>query len=170
MTGFIWHGYLPNVGPGQRYGYRVHGPWEPNAGHRCNPAKLLLDPYSKAVDGEVQWNDALFANEADSAAFMPKSVIINPFFDWGADRYPRRPWHETIIYEAHVKGLTKSHPGVPEGMRGTYAGVAHSAIIKHLRTLGVTAIELLPVHQFISEWRLIQHGLRHYWGYKSIGF
>src|SRR5205814_5791780 len=113
-TGFIWHGYLPNIGPGQRYGYRVHGPWEPEAGRRCNPAKLLLDPYGKAVDGQVQWNEAVFPyhfndqsskNELDSAPFMPKSVVINPFFDWGNDRHPRTPWHETIIYEAHVKGI-----------------------------------------------------------------
>jgi glycogen operon protein len=169
-TGFIWHGYLPNVGPGQCYGYRVHGPWEPEAGHRCNPAKLLLDPYCKAIDGEVKWNDAVFANEADSAAFMPKSVVINPFFDWGADRYPRRPWHETIIYEAHVKGLTKRHADVPESLRGTYAGLTHSAILRHLRTLGVTAVELLPVHQFIHDWHLLQRGLRNYWGYNSIGY
>jgi isoamylase len=169
-TGFIWHGYLPNIGPGQRYGYRVHGPWNQDAGQRCNPAKLLLDPYSKAIDGDVKWNDAIFANEADSAPFMPRSVVINPFFDWNADRYPRTPWHETIIYEAHVKGLTQRHPGVPDSIRGTYAAVAHPAVIKHLRTLGVTSIELLPVHQFIHDWHLLQRGLRNYWGYNSIGF
>jgi len=179
MTGFIWHGYIPNVNPGQRYGYRVHGPWDPNAGHRCNPAKLLLDPYGKAVDGEVTWNEAVFGyhfndehskNDLDSAPFMPKSVVINPFFDWGNDRYPRTPFHETIIYEAHVKGMTRRHPQVPESLRGTYAGLAHSAAIKHLRTLGVTAIELLPVHQFIHDSLLLERGLRNYWGYNSISF
>jgi glycogen operon protein len=170
QTGFIWHGYLPNVGPGQRYGYRVHGPWEPHAGHRCNAAKLLLDPYGKSVEGEVKWDDALFANDKDSAPFMPKCVVINPFFDWNADRYPRTPWHETIIYEAHVKGLTKLHPAVPENLRGTYAGVAHPATIKHLHKLGVTAIELLPVHQFIHDGALVDRGLRNYWGYNSIGY
>src|SRR5205085_3004862 len=170
QTGFIWHGYLPNVGPGQRYGYRVKGPWDPSAGQRCNAAKLLLDPYCKSVDGEVKWGDALFANDKDSAPFMPKSVVINPFFDWGGDRYPRTPWHETIIYEAHVKGLSKRHPGVPESLRGTYAGVAHPSIVKHLHTLGITAIELLPVHQFIHDSFLVQRGLRNYWGYNSIGY
>jgi glycogen operon protein len=178
-TGFIWHGYLPNTGPGQRYGYRVHGPWEPEAGHRCNPAKLLLDPYGKAVDGQVRWDEAIYPyhfndeesrNDADSAPFMPKSVVINPFFDWGNDRYPRTPWHQTIIYEAHVKGLTRLHPDIPEALRGTYAGLAHPAAIKHLRALGVTAIELLPVHQFIHDWPLQQRGLRNYWGYNSIAY
>src|SRR3954451_16366788 len=125
MSGFIWHGYLPNIGPGQRYGFRVHGPWEPQNGTRCNPAKLLLDPYGKAVDGEVRWNEALFGhfyndpegskNDADSAAFMPKSVVINPYYDWGNDRQPQTPWHETIIYELHVKGFTKRPPNIPEG-------------------------------------------------------
>jgi isoamylase len=179
MTGFIWHGYIPNINPGQRYGFRVHGPWDPNAGQRCNPAKLLLDPYGKAVDGEVKWDEAVFGyhfddkerkNELDSAPFMPKSVVINPFFDWGDDRYPRTPWHETIIYEAHVKGITQRHPLVPEQLRGTYAGLSHSAVIKHLRTLGVTAIELLPVHQFIHDSLLLERGLRNYWGYNSISY
>jgi isoamylase len=169
-TGFIWHGYLLNIGPGQRYGYRVHGPWDPEHGTRCNPAKLLLDPYCKAVDGAVQWNEAVFANDIDSAPFVPKSVVINPFFDWGSDRYPRTPWHQTIIYEAHVKGMTRLHPDIPEAQRGTYAGLAHPAAIKHLRTLAVTAIELLPVHQFIHDGQLLERGLRNYWGYNSIGY
>ena len=179
-TAFNWHGYLPNVGPGQRYGYRVHGPWEPQNGHRCNPAKLLLDPYGKAVDGEVQWSEAVFGhffndpensrNDADSAPFMPKSVVTNPYFNWGNDRYPRTPWHETIIYEVHVKGLTKRHPDVPEALRGTYAGMAHPAAIRHVKSLGVTAVELLPVHQFIHDAHLKERGLRNYWGYNSIGF
>jgi isoamylase len=179
MTGFIWHGYVPTIGPGQRYGYRVHGPWDPGAGDRCNPSKLLLDPYGKAVDGQVQWNEAVFGhffdnpdakNEADSAPFMPKSVVTNPYFDWSNDRYPRTPWHETIIYEVHVKGFTQRHPEVPENQRGTYAGLAHPAAIKHLKTLGVTAVELLPVHQFIHDSLLLQRGLRNYWGYNSISY
>ena len=179
MTGYIWHGYLPNAGPGQRYGYRVHGAWDPNAGLRCNPSKLLLDPYGKAVDGDVTWNEAVFPyyfndenskNEIDSAPFVPKSVVINPFFDWGHDRPPRRPWHETVIYETHVKGISKGHPQMPEGQRGTYAGLSSSAIVRHLKTLGITAVELLPVHQFIHDKGLVDRGLRNYWGYNSIGY
>ncbi|HEV8657004.1 MAG TPA: glycogen debranching protein GlgX [Thermoanaerobaculia bacterium] len=180
MTGFIWHGYLPNVHPGQRYGYRVHGPWDPQNGHRCNPSKLLLDPYGKSVDGQVQWNEAVFAhnfndpenskNDSDSAPFVPKSVVVNPFFDWHNDRNPRIPWHQTIIYEVHVKGFTMRHPGVPEELRGTYLGLAHPAAIKHLKTLGVTAIEVLPVHQFVHDKGLVDRGLRNYWGYNSIGY
>ena len=179
-TGFIWHGYMPNVSPGQRYGFRVHGPWDPACGQRCNPSKLLLDPYGKAVEGEVKWNEAVFPyhfdqgedskNEIDSAAFMPRSVVINPYFNWGNDRYPRTPWHETVIYEVHVKGFTKRHPHIPENLRGTYAGLSHPAAIKHLRMLGVTAIELLPVHQFIHDKNLVDRGLRNYWGYNSISF
>jgi glycogen operon protein len=180
MTGLIWHGYLPNVGPGWRYGYRVHGPWEPENGHRCNPAKLLLDPYGKAVDGQVQWNEAVFGhhfdnpegsrNDADSAPFMPKSVIISPYFDWQHDRHPRTPWHRTIIYEVHVKGFTMRHPSIPENIRGTYAALAHPAAIRHLKSLGVTAVELLPVHQFIHHSLLQERGLRNYWGYDSISY
>src|SRR5262249_55928549 len=156
--GFVWHGYVPWVSPGQRYGFRVHGPYDPDQGLRCNPAKLLLDPYAKAVEGEVEWNEALFSyrfadrdayNEDDRAPYMPKSVVINPFFDWGDDRSPRTPYHETVIYEAHVKGLTQLNPAIPEAQRGTYAGLAHPATIDHLVGLGVTAIELMPVHQFV---------------------
>ena len=179
-TAFIFHGYLPNVGPGQRYGFRVHGPWEPDNGHRCNPAKLLLDPYGKAVEGQVKWDEAVFPyhfnapedskNDADSAPFMPKSVIINPFFDWQHDKRPRTPWHQTIIYEVHVKGFTMRHPGVPENLRGTYAGLAHPAAIRHLKQLGVTAIELLPIHQFMHSNSLLEKGLRNYWGYDSVSF
>jgi isoamylase len=179
-TAFIFHGYLPNVGAGQRYGFRVHGPWEPEHGHRCNPNKLLLDPYSKAVDGEVEWNEAVFPypfkesdtsrNDADSAAFMPKSVVINPFFDWAEDKRPHTPWHKTIIYETHVKGFTMRHPGIPENLRGTYAGMAHPAALRYLKQLGVTAVELLPVHQFIHANHLLERGLRNYWGYDSISF
>jgi len=180
VTSFIFHGYLPNVGPGQRYGYRVHGPWEPDHGHRCNPAKLLLDPYCKSVEGQVQWDEAVFPyhfadpgdsrNDADSAPFMPKSVVVSPYFDWQYDRRPRTPWHETIIYEMHVKGFTMRHPGIPENLRGTYAGLAHPAAIRYLKQLGVTAVELMPVHQFIHAKHLLDKGLRNYWGYDSIAF
>ncbi len=179
-TAFVWHGYLPNIAPGQRYGYRVHGPWEPENGHWCNPSKLLLDPYGKAVEGQVRWDESVFPyhfdnpetsrNDHDSAPHMPRSVVINPFFDWGDDHRPRTPWHRTIIYEVHAKGFTKRHPGVPENLRGTYAGLAHPAAIKYLRQLGVTAVELLPVHQFIHANNLLEKGLRNYWGYDSISF
>jgi len=179
VDGFVWHGYLPDVGPGQRYGYRVHGPYNPATGHRCNPAKLLLDPYGKAVDGEVDWNEAVFGyrfddpalpNTTDSAPYMPVNVVINPFFDWGDDRPPRIPYHETVIYEAHVRGLTKRHPDLPAAERGTYAGLAHPAVIEHLTGLGVTAVELMPVHQFVSEHALQGRGLTNYWGYNTIAF
>ncbi|MGW0069855.1 glycogen debranching protein GlgX, partial [Streptosporangium sandarakinum] len=177
--GFVWHGYLPGVMPGQRYGYRVHGPYEPSQGHRCNPAKLLIDPYAKAVEGEVEWNEALFSyaftdpsvrNDDDSAPFMPKNVVVNPFFDWGDDRLPRTPYHQTVIYEAHVRGLTMRHPAVPPEQRGTYAGLAHPAVIEHLRSLGVTAVELMPVHQFVPEHAMVARGLTNYWGYNTIAY
>jgi isoamylase len=179
VDGFVWHGYLPGVSPGQRYGYRVHGPYNPSAGQRCNPAKLLLDPYAKAIEGHVTWGQPVFSypfghpdrrNNTDSARYVPRSVVINPFFDWGLDRPPRIPYHETVIYEAHVRGLTKEHPVVPEEQRGTYLGLAHPAIISHLHRLGVTAIELMPVHQFVSDNRLDDRGLHNYWGYNTIGF
>jgi glycogen operon protein len=179
VHGFVWHGYLPWVGPGRRYGYRVHGPYDPAAGLRCNPAKLLLDPYAKAVEGEVDWNEAVFAyrfadpgarNDDDSAPYVPKSVVINPYFDWGPDRPPRTPYNETLIYEAHVKGLSKLNPAVQEGQRGTYAGLADPAMVDHLRDLGVTAVELMPVHQFVHDDMLVQKGLSNYWGYNTIGF
>ncbi|MCU1586724.1 MAG: glgX, partial [Frankiales bacterium] len=175
---FVWHGYLPGVGPGQRYGFRVHGPYEPENGHRCNPAKLLLDPYAKAIDGEVDWDEACFSytwadqafNDQDSAPHMPKSVVISPFFDWDNDRPPRTPYNETVFYEAHVKGLTERHPDIPEEIRGTYAAIAHPAMIEHYRRIGVTAIELMPVHQFVHDNHLVERGLRNYWGYNTIGF
>jgi isoamylase len=179
VDGFVWHCYLPDVGPGQRYGYRVHGPYEPRRGHRCNPAKLLLDPYGKAVEGDVRWHEALFSyrftdpsamNTTDSAPFMPKNVVINPFFDWADDRAPRTPYHETVIYEAHVRGLTLRHPDVPPQQQGSYAGLAHPAVIEHLIQLGVTAVELMPVHQFVPEHDLAARGLTNYWGYNTIGF
>jgi isoamylase len=179
VTSFCWHGYVANLQPGQRYGYRVHGPWAPEQGHRCNPAKRLLDPYAKAIDGEVRWDEAVFAhhfanpderNDRDSGPFMPTSVVINPYFDWGADRPPRIPEHETVIYEAHVKGLTARHPRVPEAQRGTYAGLAHPDVVEYLKRLGVTAVELMPVHQFVHDSHLLERGLRNYWGYNSIAY
>ncbi|HEY3478162.1 MAG TPA: glycogen debranching protein GlgX, partial [Streptomyces sp.] len=179
VDGFVWHGYLPNIGPGQRYGYRVHGPYDPAGGLRCNPHKLLLDPYAKAVDGKVDWHPSLFSyefdrpdqrNEDDSAPFLPKAVVINPYFNWGTDRPPARPYNETVIYEAHVKGLTFLNRNIPLEMRGTYAGLSHPAMIEHFQKLGVTAVELMPVHQFIHDHSLRQRGLRNYWGYNTIGF
>ena len=179
VDGFVWHGYLPNIGPGQRYGYRVHGPYDPGSGLRCNPHKLLLDPYAKAVDGKVDWHPSLFSyefdrpdrrNEDDSAPFLPKAVVINPYFNWGTDRPPARPYNETVIYEAHVKGLTFLNRSIPLEMRGTYAGLSHPAMIEHFLKLGVTAVELMPVHQFIHDHSLRQRGLRNYWGYNTIGF
>src|ERR1039457_2171655 len=179
VDGFVWHGYLPGIAPGQRYGYRVHGPYDPPRGRRCDGSKLLLDPYGKAIEGDVRWDDSLFdyqfgnprkRNTTDSAPRMPKNVVINPFFDWGNDRAPQIPYHETVIYEAHVRGLTLCHPDVPPAQRGTYAGLAHPAVIAHLQRLGVTAVELMPVHQFIAEKSLVAHGLTNYWGYNTIGF
>ncbi len=179
VDAFVWHGYLPNIGPGQRYGFRVAGPYDPANGLRCNPHKLLLDPYAKAVEGDVRWGPQVFSyrfndpskrNNADSAKQMPKSVVINPFFDWDNDRAPRRPYNESVIYEAHVRGLTIGHPQIPPEIRGTYAAIAHPAIISHLTKLNVTALELMPVHQFIQDQRLVEMGLRNYWGYNTIGF
>ena len=174
-----WHCYLPSVAPGQRYGYRVHGPWAPEAGQRCNPAKLLLDPYAKAIEGQVDWAQACFPynfgdensrNDDDSAANVPRSVVHNPYFDWGNDRPPDIQLNESIIYEVHVKGFTARHPDIPEAQRGTYAGLGHPAAVEYLTALGITAVELLPVHQFINDSHLVERGLRNYWGYNSIGF
>jgi len=179
VDGYVWHGYMPGVGPGQRYGYRVHGPYAPERGRRCNPYKLLIDPYAKAIDGELEWNDSLFGyqpdaperlNDLDSAPHTMKSVVVNPFFDWDNDRHPRTPYNESLIYEAHVRGLTIKHPDIPEDMRGSYAGLSHPVMIEHLRRLGVTAVELMPVHQFIKDHRLVRQGLTNYWGYNTIGF
>ncbi len=179
-THHIWHGYLPGMGPGQRYGFRVHGPWEPDRGHRFNPAKLLLDPYARAIDGALHYEPAVFGHhlglddsvrdDRDSAPFVPKSVVVADGFDWGADAPPGTAWGDTIIYEAHVRGLTMRHPGVPEQLRGTYAGLAHPAVVDHLVRLGVTAVELQPVHHFVDEPHLAREGLRDYWGYNSIGY
>jgi isoamylase len=179
VDGFVWHGYLPGVGPGQRYGFRVHGPYDPGQGLRSNAYKLLLDPYAKAIDGKVDWHPSLFSydfdrpterNDEDSAPHLPKAVVVNPYFDWGTDRPPNRPYNETVIYEAHVKGLTFLNKDIPLEMRGMYAGLSHPAMIDHLRRLGVTAIELMPVHQFVHDHSLRRRGLRNYWGYNTIGF
>ncbi|MEU4162035.1 glycogen debranching protein GlgX [Actinoplanes sp. NPDC026670] len=175
----VWHGYLPRVVPGQRYGYRVHGPYDLSRGLRCNPSKLLLDPYAKAIDGNYDWDQALFSynfgdfgslNDFDSASFSPRSVVINPYFDWGNDRPLKIPMWQTVIYEAHVKGMTIRHPDIPEDVRGTYSGLAHPAMIRYLKGLGVTAVELMPVHQFVHDSGLIERGLTNYWGYNTIGF
>ncbi len=174
VDAFVWHAYLPT---GQRYGYRVHGPYDPAHGTRCNPHKLLLDPYAKAVDGKVAWDQAVFPytfgdpdGVNDAGPHMMKSVVISPFFDWNGDRPPRTPYNESVFYEAHVRGLTKNHTGLPEEYRGTYAGIAHPLMIDHYRKLGVTAIELLPVHQFVHDEHLVSKNLRNYWGYNSIAF
>jgi glycogen operon protein len=182
QTALCWHGYVPNVRPGQRYGFRVHGPYDPNRGLRCNAAKLLLDPYAKAIEGNVRWNRAIFPyplgdpdldqapDHTDSGPFMPKSVVIDPWFIWEDDRRLRIPWHETVIYEVHVKGFTHRHPSIPSDLRGTYAGLATPEAIEHFKTLGITAIELLPCHQFVHDHVLVERGLRNYWGYNSIGY
>ncbi len=181
-TNHVWHAYLPGLRPGQLYGYRVHGPYEPAKGHRFNPAKLLLDPYAKAIAGTVRWSDALFGytighqdadlsyDERDSAGGMPKCVVVDPTFDWGNDTHPRTPWHKTIIYELHVKGFTARHPDVPKQIQGTYAGLTCPEVIDYLHSLGITAVELMPVHQFVVDKHLLDSGLTNYWGYNSIGF
>jgi glycogen operon protein len=177
--GFVHHVYLPGVQPGQRYGYRVHGPYDPARGHRCNPSKLLLDPYAKATEGQIDGDEALFSyrfdnpesfNDEDSLEHTMLSVVINPYFDWGNDRHPEHEYHDTVVYEAHVKGLTRTHPLIPEEIRGTYAAIAHPAMIEHLTALGVTALELMPVHQFVQDPHLLDKGLSNYWGYNTIGF
>jgi len=179
VDGSVWHAYLPGIQPGQRYGYRVHGPYDPQNGHRCNPAKLLLDPYAKAIDGMVDGDESLYSyrfadptkfNDDDSAGHTMLSVVVNPWFDWGHDRPPMHEYHDSVIYEMHVKGLSMTHPGVPEDVRGTYAAIGHPVIIEHLQDLGVTAVELLPVHQFVNDSHLVDQGLTNYWGYNTIGF
>ena len=181
-TDHVWHVYLPEARPGQQYGYRVHGPYEPESGHRFNPAKLLLDPYAKAIAGAIAWSDALYGyrigdpkedlslNEDDNAGSIPKCVVIDQAFTWGGDQLLRTPWHRTVIYELHVRGFTTSHPDIPANLRGTYAGLATPAVIEHLQNLGITAVELMPVHHFIRDKHLIDRGLTNYWGYNSIGF
>ena len=170
-TFHVWHGYVPGVEPGTRYGFRVYGPWEPEVGHRWNPEKLLLDPYARAVTGDFTLDDAVYGDQpGDSAAFVPKGVVVDERDNADTGPRPLTPWSETVIYEAHVRGLTMRHPGVPEDLRGTYAGLAHPAIVDHLVNLGVTAVELLPVHHFVSEPHLLERGLVNYWGYNSIGY
>jgi len=175
----VWHGFLPGIGPGQAYGYRVHGPWDPARGLRCNPAKLLLDPYARATHGEVAFGPGVFdydaadrdvASSLDSARHVPLSLVTDSMFRWGADEPPRCGYSDTILYEAHVKGLTMRHPDVPEPLRGTYAGLAHEAVINYLTRLGVTAVELLPVHQYVPEEFLLHRGLTNYWGYNTLGY
>ncbi len=179
VTGFCWHGYLPDVGPGQLYGYRVHGAHDPGQGLRCQPEKLLVDPYAKAISGQVDWHEAAFPyhfgdpdsrNAVDSSPYVPRSVVVNPYFEWHGDVSPRRPLDELVIYEAHVKGLTATHPDLPPELRGTYAGLAHPAVIGYLQELGVNAIELQPVHHFLHDAHLIDRGLRNYWGYNTLGY
>jgi glycogen operon protein len=169
-TNQVWHGCLPNVKPGQVYGYRVHGPHDPAGGHRFDSRKVLLDPYAKAIARDLRWDDAVLKPECDSAPFAPLARVVGSTFKWGRDRAPHTPWHETIVYELHVKGFTKQHPKVPEHLRGTYAGLASPAAIDHLRKLGVTAVELLPVHYHVDERFLIDKGLVNYWGYNTLGF
>ncbi len=179
VDAFVWHAYLPNVQAGQRYGYRVHGPWDPEHGHRCNPNKLLLDPYAKATSGHIQWGQPMFSynfddptvrNDEDSADHMMFGVVVNPYFDWSGETRPLTAYADSFIYETHVKGLTMQHPALPENMRGTYSGLAHPAIIDHLTALGVTAVELMPVHEFLNDSLLQERGLSNYWGYNTIGF
>lgn len=181
-TDLIWHIYIQGIQPGQLYGYRVHGPYEPQNGHRYNPNKLLADPYAKAIAGTIDWNDALFGyipghedrdlsfSDTDSAPYIPKSVVIDPVFDWEGDESPNIPYEDTIIYEAHVKGLTALNPDIPEEIRGTYAGVGHPVNIEYLKKLGITTIELMPVHDFLSDRHLEEKGLTNYWGYNTMGF
>ena len=183
VTAFCWHGYVPGLRPGQRYGFRVGGEWEPAHGLRCNRSKLLLDPYARAIQGNVVYEPAIFghvigedgsatetANIEDSAPFVPRSVVVDPAFDWNGDTPPKRPLHETIIYEVHVKGFTKRMAALPPEIRGTYAGLAHPHAIEYLQRLGITAVELMPIHQFVHDGFLLARGLKNYWGYNSIGF
>lgn len=183
VTNFVWHGYVPSVGPGMRYGFRVSGPFEPENGHRFNPNKLLIDPYAKALDGNIGFAEEIFGyrwsdpkedlgfSDLDSAPYMPKAVIIDETFDWEGDELLRLPWHETVIYEAHVRGFTKLHPEIPKRQRGTYAGLAHPAAISHLQSLGITAVELMPIHHFLAHpGHLVAEGLTNYWGYDSLAY
>jgi isoamylase len=182
-TDDVWHGYVPGLRPGQGYGYRVDGPYAPQDGHRFNPAKLLLDPYAKAIAGRIWGHEALFGyllgadpdadlrrDRRNSAPYLPKCVVIDPTFPWEHDQPPRTPWHDTLIYEVHVKGLTARHPHLPEEGRGTYTGLTHPDVLTYFHRLGVTAVELLPVHHFLDEHHLVQQGLTNCWGYMSLGF
>jgi glycogen operon protein len=179
-TDMVWHGYLPDVQPGQLYGYRVHGPFLPHAGHRFNPNKLVLDPYARVVGRTLRWNETLFGftfgeedttfDRRDSAPYAPLAAVVDDAFTWGGDRAPRTPWHETLIYELHVKGFTKLNPQIPESLRGTYRGLASEPAIRHLTSLGVTAVELMPVHHHADDWHLVQRGLGNYWGYNTLSY
>ena len=182
QTDMVWHGYIPELQPGQLYGYRVHGPYDPLAGHRFNPHKVLLDPYAKAIGRPTKWSDAMFTyrigdeaedlsyDERDNAACAPLAAVIDPSFNWGNDRPPRIPWHHAVVYELHVKGYTILHPEVPEKLRGTYAGLATEPVIRHLKNLGVTSVELLPIHHHVDDRHLVEHGLANYWGYNTLAF
>ena len=182
QNSYVWHNYLPGIQPGQRYGYRVYGPYDPNRGLRCNPNKLLLDPYAYAIEGNIDSDESLFSywlkspednsamNDLDSASHTMKSVVVNPYFDWGADRHPNIPYHDSVIYEAHVRGMTNLNIDVPPDIRGTYAGLAYPAVIEYLKNLGVTTIELMPIHQYVNDTFLQEKGLSNYWGYNTIGF
>lgn len=179
FTKGVYHGFIPEIGPGQRYGFRVHGAWQPEKGLRFNPAKLLIDPYAKAITGELKFHEAVFGhigndttvfNSMDSSPFVPNSVVVDDSYDWEDDKLPRIPLANTVIYEAHLVSLTKTHPEIPEHLRGTYAGMAHPAVISHLKNLGVTTVELLPIHHWLSETFLLARGAQNYWGYNSIGF
>ncbi|MET0984862.1 MAG: glycogen debranching protein GlgX, partial [Steroidobacteraceae bacterium] len=182
QTDQVWHCYLPEVRPGQLYGYRVHGPYKPEEGHRFNANKLLIDPYAKALVGQIAWSDAQFGyrigssredlsfDRRNDAPGLPKGQVIDPAFTWGDDRRPRTPWHDTVIYEMHVRGFTMQHPDVPPQLRGTYAALATDPVIQHLQRLGVTAVELMPIHAFVQDRHLVEKRLRNYWGYNSIGF
>ena len=181
-TAFVWHGFLPGVRPGQHYGYRVYGPWDPAKGHRFNDKKLLVDPYAQAIVGAVKWGQPIFPytfgkkdpdlkkNEKDSGPGMPKSIVIDPAFDWSGDRRLRIPLADSIIYEVHVRGFSVNNPEIPEDLRGTYAGLAHPTNIAYLKKLGITALELLPVHHFINDAHLVEEGLTNYWGYNTLAY
>ena len=182
QNSYVWHNYIPGLQPGQRYGYRVYGPYDPMHGLRCNPNKLLLDPYAKAIEGNIDGDESLFSywfkspddtsamNDLDSAAHTMKSAVINPYFDWGNDQHPYISYHDSVIYEAHVRGMTNLHMDVPPDIRGTYAGLAYPSVIEYLKKLGITAIELMPIHQFVNDSFLQEKGLSNYWGYNTIGF
>ncbi|MBI4425086.1 MAG: glycogen debranching enzyme GlgX, partial [Elusimicrobia bacterium] len=181
-TEHVWHAYLPDARPGQLYGYRVHGPYEPEQGHRFNPNKLLLDPYAKAIGRPLRWSDAMFGyriggqaedlglDDRDSAGDAPLAVVVDTAFTWGGDDLLRTPWHKTVIYELHVRGFTKRHPGVPEALRGAYAGLAAQPVLEHLKWLGITAVELMPVHYHLDDRHLLEKGLTNYWGYNTAAF
>jgi glycogen operon protein len=182
QTDMVWHGYLTDVRPGQLYGYRVYGPYEPENGHRFNPNKVVLDPYARAIGRSLRWDDSMFGfrlgdpaedisfDDQDNAASAPLAVVVDPAFSWGDDRAPRTPWHRTVIYELHIKGFTKLHPDLPHSLRGTYAGLGSEAVIRHLESLGVTAVELMPVHHHANERHLVRRRLTNYWGYNTLGF